>query len=219
VRLIPNGIPPLPAADEDLRRSLGIADDAPVIGTLTVLRPEKALDTLVEAASQLAQRFPGLKVLIAGAGREEERLRTLISAHRLEETVLLLGFRRNVSDVLAALDVAVCCSEREGSPLAVLESMAAARPIVATSVGGIPQLVRDGREALLVPPRDPVALADALSRLLSDPGLRAELGHNARERQQLEFDIRSMVRSFEQLYEELFRTTRRGRGEAQKAAT
>lgn len=214
IRVIPNRIMPLPPPRFDLRAELGLRQDAPVIGTLTVLRPEKALDILVEAAALLTARFPDLVVLIAGAGPEDERLRTLIRRRRLDSTVRLLGFRSNVADVLAAIDIAVFSSDREGSPLAMLESMATAKPIVATRVGGIPALVGDGEQALLVPPRDPRALADAVARLLSDGDLRERLGRSARDRQRRDFDIGSTVRAVEDLYRQLFSASRRGRREA-----
>jgi glycosyltransferase involved in cell wall biosynthesis len=216
IRVIPNGIMPLPTPRLDLRAELGLGTDARVIGTLTVLRPEKALDVLVEAAALLRPRFPDLVVLIAGAGPEEARLRALIRARGLDSTIRLLGFRRDVADVLAAVEVAIFSSDREGSPLAVMESMAAAKPIVATRVGGIPALVEDGEHALLVPPRNPRALADATARLLSDRVLRERLGRNARDRQRRERDIGSTVRAVEDLYEELFAASRRGRREAQR---
>jgi glycosyltransferase involved in cell wall biosynthesis len=216
IRVIPNRIMPLPPPRFDLRSELGLRENAPVIGTLTVLRPEKALDVLVDAATLLRPRFPDLVVLIAGTGPEEERLRALIRERGLESTVRLLGFRSNVADVLASIDVAIFSSDREGSPLAVMESMAAAKPIVATRVGGIPALVDDGEHALLTPTRDAQALADAVARLLSDGDLRERLGRNARDRQRREFDIRSTVRAVQDLYEQLFATSRRGRREAQR---
>jgi glycosyltransferase involved in cell wall biosynthesis len=203
LRLVPNGIAPLATPSNDVRAELGIARDAEVVGTVSVLRPEKALDVLVVAAESLAREFPRLRVLVAGAGPEEERLRALVRGRGLERTVQLLGFRRDVANVLAALDVVVSTSDREGTPLAVLEAMAAGKPVVATRVGGIPDLVEDGVHGLLVPPRDPSALALALARLLRDPEARSELGRNARERQRREFDIGVVVARVEALYEEL----------------
>jgi glycosyltransferase involved in cell wall biosynthesis len=214
VRVVPNGIPPLPAPRVDLRRELRVPESAPVIGALTVLRPEKALEVLVEAAAPLATQFPDLRVLIAGTGPEEQRLRRLVAERGLERTVLLVGFRPHVADVLAAVDVAVHTSDREGSPLAVLESMAAGKGIVATRVGGVPALLQDEEHALLVPPRDPSALAAAVARLLRDETLRERLGRKASERQRRRFDIRSTVAELEDLYEQLFASSGRGRGEA-----
>jgi glycosyltransferase involved in cell wall biosynthesis len=213
VRVIPNAIMPLPPPGIDLRAELGVSASVPIIGTLTVLRPEKALDILVEATALLTPQFPDLLVLIAGAGPEEERLRSVIRGRGLQRTVRLLGFRPNVADILATIDVAVFSSDREGSPLAVLESMAAGKPIVATGVGGIPALVKHEEHALLAPPRDPQALAQAVARLLRDRDLSERLGRNARERQLREFDLQSSVRAVEDLYEQLFAASRRGRHE------
>jgi glycosyltransferase involved in cell wall biosynthesis len=214
VRVIPNRIVPLPLPRLDLRAELGLTETAPVIGTLTVLRPEKALDVLIEAAALLTREFPDLSVLIAGAGPEEERLRSRIRQHGLERTVRLIGFRPNVEDVLASVDVAIFSSDREGSPLAVMEAMAAGKPIVATRVGGIPALVKHEQHALLAPRRDASALAEAVTRLLRDRELRERLGRNARERQRRDFDIESTVRAVEDLYDQLFAASGRGRREA-----
>jgi glycosyltransferase involved in cell wall biosynthesis len=218
VRVVPNGIVPLAKPHADVRVELGIPSRAPVIGTLTVLRPEKALNVLVEAAALVARQIPELRVLIAGAGSEEVRLRALIQGRGLEQTVHLLGFRPDVADVLAAVDVAVFSSDREGSPLAVLESMAAGKAIVATSVGGIPALVQNEEHALVVPSGDATALAEAIERLLRDEALRARIGRNAQDRQRREFDVQTMLESLEDLYEQLFATSRRGRHEASARA-
>ena len=211
VRVIRNGIERLRPATTDLRRDLGLSANAPVVGTIAVLRPEKALEVLIEAAGLLAPRFPSLRVLIAGSGPEEHRLRDLVRRLRLEETVCLLGFREDIADVLAALDVAVFTSDREGMPLAMIEAMAAGRPIVATRIEGIPELVTDGEEALLVPPRHPKALAEAVARLLEDRDLRDRLGARAQERQRRELDIQTTVQAFQDLYDELFAKSRRRR--------
>jgi glycosyltransferase involved in cell wall biosynthesis len=214
VRVVPNGIPPLPAPSRrDIRRELGIPPNAPLIGTVSVLRPEKALDVLVGSAALLAIDFPDLRVVIAGRGSQEHSVRTLIHDLGLDETVLLIGPRTDVHDILATLDVAVCCSDFEGSPISVMEYMAAARAIVATRVGGVPDLLEDGVHGLLVERRDISGLAAAIARLLREPTLRIELGRNALERQRRHSDIDATVRQLELLYEELFRASRRARGE------
>jgi glycosyltransferase involved in cell wall biosynthesis len=117
-----------------------------------------------------------------------------------------------VPALLDALDVAVLSSDYEGSPLSVMEYMAAGLPVVSTRVGGVPELVEDGREGLLVPPRDPAALADAIGRLLRDPAEAERLGANGRERQRREFSLDAMVRRIEELYEELWLASPRRRG-------
>jgi glycosyltransferase involved in cell wall biosynthesis len=214
VRVIRNGIPPLERPRSDLRAELGFATETPVIGTLTVLRPEKGLDVLVGAAARLIATMPQLRVVIAGVGPDEGRVRDVIRASGLERNILLIGFRTDVAAVLAALDVVVFSSDREGSPLAVLESMAAGKAIVATAVAGISELLRHERNALLVSPRDPAALAVAVDRLLRDRALAAELGARASERQRARFHVDATVQAFEDLYEQLFAASRRGRREA-----
>jgi len=122
--------------------------------------------------------------------------------------VIFTGIRTDVPDVLEALDVAVCCSDYEGSPLSVLEYMEAAKPIVATRVGGVPDLIEDGVEGVLVEPRDPAALAAAVTAMLRDRSVAAELGAQARERRRAEFDIEVMVTRLEALYEDLYEAKR-----------
>ena len=207
VRIVPNGIPPIVPSGHDIRAELGIAPGASVVASVAVIRPEKALGNLVHAAAALRAELPGLRVLVAGTGPDEEvrRLEELVRDLGVQDVVTLLGVRRDVPDILAAADVAVICSDREGQPLALIEYMAAGRAIVATRVGGIPELVDDRVHALLVPSRDVDALAAAIRELLQDAALREELGRNARDRQQAELDLDVMVRRIEALYRELLR--------------
>jgi len=208
---IPNGIPPSPApTGRDVRAELGIAPGVPVVGTVGVLRAQKAHHVLLRAASELARRGSPVAVLIAGQGSQQGRIEALARELGIADRVHLLGFREDVSDVLGALDVAVSCSDFEGSPLAVLEYMEAARPIVATAVGGVPDLIDNGVHGLLVPPRDSRALADAIASLLADPRRARALGANARARRRSEFDIVTFVRRIEDLYEELVEQSRGG---------
>jgi glycosyltransferase involved in cell wall biosynthesis len=207
VHVVPNGIPPLPEPSvRDVREELGVAPGAPVVLAVGLLRPQKALDNLIRAAAELVPAHPGLHVLIAGGGPERESLETLVRELELDETVTLLGSRDDVPDLLAVADVTVSSSNFEGTPLAVLEYMAAGKAIVATNVGGIPDVITDGVEGVLVPPRDPRALAAAIGELLGDPDRRAELGAAARERQQRELTLDATVRRFEELYAELWRS-------------
>jgi glycosyltransferase involved in cell wall biosynthesis len=203
VRFVPNGVPAAEPSGRDVRAELDIPPDGLVVGTVCVLRPEKALDGLVEAAVTLREEFPALVVLIVGEGPERERLEEVCRSRGLNGTVRFLGYRDDVPDVLAGLDVAVSCSNREGSSLAIMEYMEAACPVVATSVGGTPDLIESGVHGLLVEPRDPAALAGGLRELLRDAGLRQRMGRAARERRRREFDIDVTVRTIEDLYTEL----------------
>jgi glycosyltransferase involved in cell wall biosynthesis len=213
IRLIPNGIPsPGNGAVAHVRAELGIGPDAPVLGIVCELRAQKALEVLFEAAASLLSEFPALKVLVAGDGPERARLEETARRLGVAGTVLFLGIRRDIPAVLAAVDVAVLCSDYEGSPLSVMEYMAAGKPVVSTRVGGVPELVTEEVHGLLVEPRDPAALAEAVARLLRDPDLAKRLGAQGRERQQREFSLEAMVRRVENLYEELWLASGR-RGE------
>lgn len=217
LRYLPNGIPDLAPGDgQKLRRSLGIGSGAPVVGTVCALRPQKALEVLLEAGARLLRAFPDLTILVAGEGPERARLERTAAELGIAASVRFLGPQPHdrVADVLDALDVAVLSSDFEGMPVAVIEFMAAAKPIVATRVGGVPALVDDGVHGLLVPPRDPPRLADAVGTLLRDPRLGERLGTEARTRQQRQFRLETMVRRLELLYECLYACSARGRAEA-----
>jgi glycosyltransferase involved in cell wall biosynthesis len=213
IRVLPNAVPtPVPTA-ADVRAELGIGASAPVVATVCQLRAEKALEVLVDAASLLRPDFPDLQVLIAGDGPEEQGLRERIGSKRLEETVSLLGTRRDVPDLLAAADIAVCCSDFEGTPLSVMEYMGMGLPVVATRVGGLPEMIEHGEHGLLFEKRNARDLADALARLLKDPAEREAMGARARERQRERFDLDGATRWVERLYQELYGASKRGLSE------
>ena len=219
VMYVPNGIPPLrPATGRSVRAELGISEHDPVIGSIAVLRRQKAIDLLLAASVELRRRFPRLRVLLAGDGPERASLERLARDLGLEKTVIFVGYRSDVSEVLAALDVVVSTSSFEGSPLALLEAMAAARPIVATAVGGVPDLIEDGVHGLLVSPGDSHEVSEAVASLLEQPERGRRMGEAARERQRREFDIDVIVRRLEDLYVDLFLATSRGQTELSRAA-
>jgi glycosyltransferase involved in cell wall biosynthesis len=202
--VLANGVRALPPGDgHAVRAELAIGSDDPVIGVVCVMRPEKAVDSLVRAAALLLPEVPRLRVVVAGDGPERPAVQALARELDVADRVLLLGDRMDVPDILAALDVAVLCSDYEGIPLALLEYMDAARPIVATRVGGIPELIEDGVDGLLVPPRNPPALAEAILALLRDRERGAALGARARERCRREFSVDATVERLQDLYEQL----------------
>jgi glycosyltransferase involved in cell wall biosynthesis len=201
---VPNGIPaPPPPSGADVRAELGIPAGAPVIGTVSVLRPQKALDLFIRASAQLLRENADLRVLLAGGGPLQGELTELVQRLGVQDRLLMLGYRSDASDVMATLDVAVSSSLFEGSPLAVMEYMESARPIVATRVGGVPDLIEDGVNGLLVEPGDEAGLAAAIRRMLDDPDAARRMGEAARERRRREFTVDVMVRRFEALYERL----------------
>jgi glycosyltransferase involved in cell wall biosynthesis len=208
IRYVPNGIPDQPKGDRELVRArLGIPADAPVIGTVCALRPQKALHVALQAVASLADGRPDLRFLVVGDGPERARLERDSSV--LGARAVFLGHvpPAEVPDFVAAMDVLVCSSIFEGTPLAVLEWMAAGKAIVATRVGGIPVLIDDGVEGLLVSPNDSASLGNAIDRLLRDPDERNRLGMAARRRQQTEFRLERTVDVLQHLYESLYRAS------------
>ena len=206
VEYLPSGVRPhAPPGRRRVREELGLAAGTQLVGTVCGLRPQKALDVLVRAAALLAAAVPNVRVLILGEGPERGRLEALIAELSLGSTVVLLGAwpSEQVADFVEALDVGVLSSHFEGMPLAVMELMAAGKPVVATAVGGIPDLVGDGVHGLLVTPGSPDALAEAVGALLHDPARRAAMGEAGRERQRRAFDFSAMVRRLERRYEDL----------------
>jgi glycosyltransferase involved in cell wall biosynthesis len=201
---VPNGIPDTPPGDAVAGRALmGIAPGVPVVGTVCRLRPEKGLDTAIRALAPLSAERPELVFAVVGDGPERDPLARL--ATELGVRAVFLGQRPNdeVPDLVAAMDVTVCSSQREGMPLAVLEWMAAGKAIVASRVGGIPAILADRDEAIFVPPGDPVSFAAAVARLLDDLAQRERLGAAARRRQRREFRFDRTVATIEALYESL----------------
>ena len=213
LEIVPNGIPDHAPSGADVRAELGIESSAPVVGLVGSLTPYKSLDVLVDASATLVREFPNLQVVVAGEGSERRSLEGRIAERGLLDTVKLLGSRQDIPDVIEAFDVATLCSYSEASPLAVMEYMAAGKPVVGTRVGGIPDMVEHGVQGLLVNPRDPEGLAAAIGELLRLPDRGRTLGASARDRQRREFSIDAMVHRVEGLYGELIEAReRRQRG-------
>lgn len=157
----------------EIRRELGIADDAVCLLVLAALVRRKGIDVLLEALARLDAKPV---VLVAGEGEEREALEAQRDHCGLSQCVRFLGHREDKSELLLACDALVLPSRHEGLGVAALEAMACARPVLASRVGGLAELVRDGENGLLVPPEDPAALAEAIVALQQDPTLRASLG-------------------------------------------
>lgn len=214
--LIPNGvpIPAEPGNDAGRRRvraEFGLDDDTPVLGTVGRVVEAKGYEHLLAALAALREGRPRLRWLAVGDGDRRPELTARAAAAGLGDAVIWAGRRDDVNDLLAAMDVWVMSSVREGLPVALLEAMAACRPIVATNVGGIPDAVRDGSEGLLVPPADPAALAAAIALLLADPARAAGLAAAARRRAQADYGIGSVARRIEDVYRQELLNTTKGR--------
>jgi glycosyltransferase involved in cell wall biosynthesis len=165
------------------------------------LYPVKGHTYLVEALALLANRFPRLHVAIAGRGELQETILTQACRLNVADRLHLLGLRSDIGNVLAAADVFVLPSLSEGVPLALLEAMLAARPIIATAVGEIPTVLDGGRAGVVVRASDATGLADALAGLLSDPIRARRLGDAAAARASESYTLSSMVDRYVALYE------------------
>lgn len=203
IHVFTHGTVPPDGRNEVDRATLGLSLDDFVVGTVAVLRPQKALGDLFRAVHLLRDEIPNLKIVVVGDGPERLALEGMADDLGLRRAVVFLGFRRNVERLLPSMDICVNSSHFEGSPLAVMEFMASGRPIVATSVGGVPELLDEGRCGLLVPPGDPPALAGAIRELEQNPELRATLAAGALAKHRACFDIRANIKVLERLYEQL----------------
>ena len=190
---------------EALRRKLGLVEGERVILSVGRLSLEKGHTDLVEALGELRRMSPALnfKLVIAGEGPERERAERAAVAAGVADRIIFAGHTNDVRPFYALADVLTLPSHSEGSPLVLLEAMAADLPVVATRVGGVPEIVIDEESALLVAPRDARALASALERALTDEGLARTLAANASARVAEHFSPESQARSLVEIYSRL----------------
>lgn len=202
--VIDNGIDlsrfhPDEAARTRVRSELGIPSDAVVIGTVARIAPEKNHAWLLRTAAPLLG--PSVRLVIAGDGPLLEAIRAQAVELGIAKHAHLLGVRRDVPAILNAFDIFAMSSETEGLPLVVLEAMASTLPVVSTSVGGIPNVVEEGRTGFLVPLGDEAALTARLAALVQDAALRREVGARARDVTLAKFSAERMQREYLDLYE------------------
>ena len=206
VRLIYNGVD-LERYDHQeacctLPDEYGMEPGAQIVGVVARLEPEKGHPTLLEAWPVVLRSCPGAYLLVVGEGSRRDALEAQARELRIAHRVVFTGRRDDIPAVTAALDVAVLPSYREAQGLTILEAMALSRPVVASNVGGIPEMVEDGVTGLLVPPRDPAALAEAIVRLLRDHPLADTIARSGHDLVHDRFCIQLMVNSVESLYDE-----------------
>lgn len=190
-------------AGRTVRAKHGIPEDSVVVGTVSVFRTQKRLDRWIEVAARVHSAHPNVRFLVVGEGPERPRIEDAIVAHRARDFVVLAGLQEEVRPYLSAMDVYLMTSVFEGLPVAMLEAMATECPVVATAVGGIPEVVRDGAEGFLASTEDFERVVDATSRLVAEPRLRVQLGAQARTRVVESFGMVPMQRELETVYEEV----------------
>jgi glycosyltransferase involved in cell wall biosynthesis len=207
---IPLGLEIEPMLDAEqhrgrLRAELGVSDGRRLVGIVARLVPIKAHEIFLEAAQTIRTAAPGTTFLIIGDGERRAELEALAQQLGIADATRFLGWRDDMREVYADLDVVTLCSNNEGSPVALIEALAAGRPVVSTRVGGVPNVVQDGESGLLVPPRDPAALAEGVLTLLRDPARAAELGQAGRRAVFPRHASGRLVQDVERLYLELAR--------------
>jgi glycosyltransferase involved in cell wall biosynthesis len=210
VETIHNGVAAVPAAGAGaaLRAELGIDPDALVVAQVAVLRPGKGHAVAAEAVARLQASHPKLALVVAGDGPARADVERALAA--LGDAAVMLGHRDDVMAVLDAADVLLHPSEIDALPTVVMEAMAASVPVVATRVGGVPELVDDGDSGVLVTaPASAESLAGALAPLLSDAGLRSRMGTAGRARYEREFTAESWARRSRALYDDVLEGRRR----------
>ena len=195
------GVPESPAAHEveATRRGLGATPDDVVIGCVANYRPVKRLDVLIDAVATIALERR-MKVILVGDGPMRPELEARIGRLGLAERIRLHGRSLDPSALYWAFDAVALPSDSEGLPNVLLEAAAAGRPLIATSVGGSPEVCVDGESGILVKPGDVAAMATALARIVDDEDLRKRLGHGARQRAVSSFGVPRFVDEFSSLY-------------------
>lgn len=195
--------------DLNKKEKLGLPIKAPVIGAIGNIKPVKGYDTLLNAAVYISREVPEARFIIVGGAYQYEAcfkdLKALTVEKGLQDKVYFLGKSDDVKDILHILDVYVLPSRSEGISIALLEAMASGRPIVATKVGGTPDIIEDGNTGLLIPPEDPSSLASAIIQLLKNKSLSKSLGQQAKLVAEKEFNVNSMVEKYSALYNEVLK--------------
>jgi len=189
-----------PEARERIRRELGISPGRIAVGSMGALTGQKGFEYLLDAVPAVIRVHPDVRFFIGGEGDLENELLRKRDLLGLGEKVVFLGFRSDVPELLSAFDIFVLPSLYEGLSVALIEAMAAGRPIVTTDVAENREVIGQDEAGIAVPPRDPPALAEALLQLIGDETLREKMGRRGRERAATLFDLKTMINKYEEVY-------------------
>lgn len=202
ISVIYNGVAPPSGGDGGkVRRRFGIEPEAVVVGSVARFIPSKGIQHLLDAIPLIRNRCGDVRFIIVGTGPYEEALKMRARTLGVEGQVIFTGYVTSVWDYLAAMDIFVLPTLSEGLGISVLEAMAMGRPVVASNVGGIPEVVEHGRNGYLVPPGNSAALASAVISLIEDVHRRRIFGQEGRQRVMANFSVESMVRATGSLLE------------------
>ncbi|MFN2240249.1 MAG: glycosyltransferase family 4 protein [Thermoanaerobaculia bacterium] len=201
LEIVRNGIPlhPFAGAGDDVRAELGLPAWDPVVMTVSVLRERKGIDILLRAAVPLLRRIPSCRFVIVGDGPSRGRLEKLAAGLGVKDAVVWTGFRRDVGRLLSAADLFVLPTLGDAFPTAVIEAMAAGKPVIASAVGGVPEIV-DSATGILVPPGDEAALAEAIGYALESPEWRQDAGRAGKRKAAAELSAAAWVERLLSVY-------------------
>jgi len=172
-----------------------------MVGVVARLDLQKGFEYLLQAARELCKTFHGLKIIIVGEGPDRGAIEEIIRQYGLQSNVVLAGQQSNMPAVYAAMDIFVLPSLNEGLPMTVLEAMAASKPVIATRVGAIPSVIKDGENGLLVTPKDSVGLRNAIASVLDDPERRRRMGDQAHAWVSQNYTSEAMALRYREMYE------------------
>lgn len=186
-----------------VRLEFKIGQETVLIGAAGRLVWQKGFEYLIEAIPGVIKAHPDVKILIIGDGPLKESLKAQGARLKLYDSLIFTGFRDDMREILSAIDILVIPSLLEGFPMITLEGMAMAKPIIATSIHGISEQIIDGESGILIPPKNPIALAEALCNLLRDTKRMKDLGLNARKRAEKQFSVEKMITETEKVFQSL----------------
>jgi len=203
IKVIPNFVDsdrfvPAPCVDPEMLEKRDV-----VVTHISNFRPVKRIEDLVYAMSIVTKEAPGARLVLVGNGPERHKIERLVDQLDIRRNVQFTGYRSDVPNLLRCSDIVVLCSETESTPLTLLEGMSCGLPVVATDVGGIPEIVDDGVNGFLVPLKHPEAIAERILELNADPGLRKRLGDAARGTVMERYTVDKIVGQYTEVYEEI----------------
>lgn len=189
---------------KEIKIRYGLNPDMPVIGTIARMAPQKGLEYLVKAAPLICKERD-VRILIAGDGPEMSYLQDLSSSLDINDQVVFTGYIDNIPEFLSCLDIFVVPSIAEGLSITTIEAMTAGLPVIASNTGGLPELVRHGETGLLVEPRNPQGIADAVEKLLNDPRKSEMMGRSGRNAAAIQFSSKTMIKRTCEVYGEILK--------------
>lgn len=185
------------------RKEFCISEGVSLIGAIGRLVWQKGFEYLIEAIPEVLKEYQKVKFLFIGEGPLKERLKVKSERLRTKDYIIFAGFRKDIKEVLTALDILVIPSLREGFPIITLEAMAMAKPIIATRIGGITEQITDGKNGILVPPKDPFGIAKAIIRFISNKELARKMALSGKKSVEESFSVEKMVAETEKVYQSL----------------